>query len=157
MSQARRVLEGVFAARCLATLPASAASQFGTEDLFWKTAVLHSHHVASSSELGLHDQDLNSWHTGTAKYLLLGDSVLPGNTQEPVEAAEVKLVQFLEVSPVACPGLAAIQQGWEDYSSVDSNLCCLRDTALTPNSCRQAPKCAAGLGKSTRDFGVEAT
>ena len=47
----------------------------------------------------------------------------------------MELVQFLEVSPVACLGLAAIQQGWEDYSSVDGNLCCLRDTALTPNSC----------------------
>ena len=69
----------------------------------------------------------------------------------------MELVQFLEMSPVACPGLAAIQQGWEDYSSVDSNLRCLRDTALTPNSCPQAPKCAAGLGQSTRDFGVEAT
>ena len=46
-----------------------------------------------------------------AKYLLVGDSVLPGNAQEPAEAAEVELVQFLEVSPVACPGLTAIQQG----------------------------------------------
>ena len=81
------------------------------------------------------------------------DSALPGNAQEPAELAEVELVQFLGVSPVACPGLAAIQQGWEDYSSVDSNLRCL----LTPNSCRQVLKCAAGLGQSTRDFGVEAT
>ena len=60
---AQGVLEGVFVALCLATLPASAASQFGTEDLFWKTAVLHSHHVASPSELGLYDQDLNTWNS----------------------------------------------------------------------------------------------
>ena len=150
---AQRVLEGVFVVLCLATLPASAASQFGT-DLFWKMAVLHSHHVASPSELGLHDQDLNTWHAGTAKYLLVGDSVLPVNAQEPAEAAEVELVQFLEVSSVACLGLTAIQQGWEDYSSVDSKLRCLGDTALPPNSCPQAPKCAAGLGQSTGDFGV---
>ena len=52
MSQARRVLEGVFVALCLASLTASAASQFRTEDLFWKTAVLHSYHVARPSELG---------------------------------------------------------------------------------------------------------
>ena len=58
---AQGVLEGVLVALCLATLPASAVSQFGT-DLFWKTAVLHSHHVASPSDLGLHDQDLNTWH-----------------------------------------------------------------------------------------------
>ena len=116
------------------------------ENLFWKTAVLHSHHVASPSELGLHDQDLNTWHAGTAKYLLVGDSVLPGNAQKPAEAAEVELVQFLEVSAVACPGLAAIQRGWEDNSTVDSKLRCLGHTALTPNSCPQAPKCAAGLG-----------
>ena len=90
---AQRVLEGVFVALCLATLPAIAASQFRTEDLFWKTAVLHSHHVASPSELGLHDQDLNTWHAGTVKYLLVGDSVLPGNAQEPAEAADVELVQ----------------------------------------------------------------
>ena len=88
----QRVLEGVFVALCLATLPSSAASQFRTENLFWKTAVLHSHHVASPSELGLHDQDLNTWHAGTAKYLLVGDSVLPGNAQVPAEAAEVELV-----------------------------------------------------------------
>ena len=110
---AKRVLEGVFVALCLASLPASAASQFGTEDLFWKTAVLHSHTVTIPSELCLHDQDLNTWHAGTAKYLLVGDSVLPGNAQEPAEATEVELVQFLEVSPVAYPGLAALQQGWE--------------------------------------------
>ena len=151
---AQRVLEGIFVARCLAPLPASAANQFRTEDLFWKTDVLHSHHVASPCELGLHDQDLNTWHAGTAKYLLVGDSVLSGNAQEPAEAEEVELVQFLAVSAVACPGLAAIQQGWEDYSSVDSKLRCLGDTALTPNSCPQAPKCAAGLGQSTGDFGV---
>ena len=88
-----RVLEGVFVALCLAPLPASAVSQFRTEALFWKTAVLHSHHVASPSELDLHDQDLNTWHAGTAKYLLVGDSVLPGNAQEPAEAADVELVQ----------------------------------------------------------------
>ena len=74
-----------------------------------------------------------------------------------MEAAEVELVQFLEVSPVACLGLAAIQQGWEDYSSVDSSLRCLHDTALTPKSCRKVLKCAAGLGQLTGDFGVEAT
>ena len=73
---AQRVLEAVFVALCL----------------FWKTAVLHSRHVASPSELGLHDQDLNTWHTGTAKYLLVGDSVLPGNAQEHAEVAEVELV-----------------------------------------------------------------
>ena len=61
------VLEGVFVALCLATLPVSAASQFRTEDLFWKAAVPHSHHVASPSELGLHDQDLNTRRAGTAK------------------------------------------------------------------------------------------
>ena len=76
--------------------------------------------------------------SGTAKYLLVGDSVLPGNAQEPVEAAEVEMVQFLEVSAVACPGLAAIQPGWEDYSCVDSKLRCLDDTALTSNSCPRA-------------------
>ena len=96
----QRVLEGVFVTLCPATLPASAASQFRTEDLFRKTAVLHSHHVASPSELGLHDQDLNTWHAGTAKYLLIGDSVLPGNAQEPAEAAEVELAQFLEAAEV---------------------------------------------------------
>ena len=58
--------------------------------------------------MGLHDQDLNTWHAGRAKYLLVGDSVLSGNAQEPAEAAEVELVQFLEVSTVACPGLSAI-------------------------------------------------
>ena len=129
-------------------------NQFRAEDLSWKTAVLHSHHVASPSELGLHDQDLNTWHAGTAKYLLVGDSVLSGNAQEPAEAAEMEHVQFLEMSAVARPGLAAIQQGREDYSSVDSKLRCLGDTALTPNSCPQAPKCTAGLGQSTGDFGV---
>ena len=107
--------------------------------------------MASPSELGLHDKDLNTWHAGTAKYLLVGDSVLPGNAQE---AAEVELVQFLEVSAVACPGLAAIQQGWEAYSFVDSKLRCLGDTALTPNSCPQVPKYAAGLGQSKGDFVV---
>ena len=126
--------------------------QNSLEDLFWKTAVLHSHHVASRFELCFHDQDRNTWHAGTVKYLLVGDSVLPGNAQEPAEAAEVELVQFLKVSAVACPGLAAIQRGWEDYSSADSKLRCLGDTALTPNSCPEAPKCAAGLGQS--DFGV---
>ena len=145
-----RVVDGVFVALCLATLPAGAMSQFRA-DLFWKTAVLHSHHVASPSELCLHDQDLNTWHAGTAKYLLVGDSVLPGNAKEP---AEVELVQFLEVSAVACPGLAAIQQGWEDHSSVDGKLRCLGDTAFRPNSCSQPPKCAAGIGQSTGDFGV---
>ena len=98
---AQGVLEGVFAALCLATLPASAANQFRTKDMFWKTAVLHSHYVASPSELCLHDQDLNTWHVGAAKYLLVGDSALPGNAQEPAEAAEVELVQFLEVYAVA--------------------------------------------------------
>ena len=88
MSQARIVFERVFVALFLAPLPASAASQFRA-DLFWKMDVLHSHHVASPSELGLHDQDLNTWHAGTAKYLLVGVSVLPGNAQEPAEAAEV--------------------------------------------------------------------
>ena len=142
ISQARKeFLRESFMVFCLATLPASAASQFRTEDLFWKTAVLHSHHVASPSDLGHHDQDLNTWLVGTARYLLVVDSVLPGNAQEPAEAAEVELVQFLEVSAVACPGLSARQQGWEDYSSVDSKLRCLGDTALTPNSCPQAPKC----------------
>ena len=37
----------------------------------------------------------------------------------------MELVQFLEVSAVACPGLAATQQGWGDYSSVGSKLRCL--------------------------------
>ena len=91
VTDAKKVLEGVFVALCLASLPASAASQFGTEDLFWKTAVLRSHPVTSPSELGLYDQDLNTSHAGTAKYLLVGDSVLPGNAQEPAEAAEVEL------------------------------------------------------------------
>ena len=104
--------------------------------------------------MGLHDQDLNTWHAGMAKYLLVGDSVLSGNAQEPAQAEEMELAQFLAVSAVACPGLAAIQPGWEDYSSVDSKLRCLGDTALPPNSCPQAPKCAAGLGQSTGDFGV---
>ena len=52
-------------------------------------------------------------------------TVLPGNAQEPAEAVEVELVQFLEVSPVTCSGLTATQQDWEDYSSVDSNLHCM--------------------------------
>ena len=137
MSQVHRVLEGVFVELCLAPLPVIAASQFRTEDLFWKIAVLYSHHMASPSELGLHDQDLNTWHAGMVKYLLVGDSVLSGNAQERAEAAELELVQFLEVSAVACPGLT----GWEDFKSVDGKLCCLGDTVLTPNSCRQAPKC----------------
>ena len=81
--------------------------------MFWKTAVLHSHQVASPSELGLHDQDLNTWLAGTAKYLLVGNSVLPGNAQEP---AEVELVQFLEEFAVACPGLAALQLCIQQYS-----------------------------------------
>ena len=138
-----RVLEGVFVALCLAPLPASAVSQFRAEALFWKTAVLHSHHVASPPELEL-ERRSTSWLV----------TVLPGNAQEPAEAAEVELVQFLEVSAVACPGLAVTQQGWEDYSPVGSKLRCLGDTALTPNSCPQAPKCAADLGQSTGDFGV---
>ena len=62
------------------------------------------------------------------KYLLVGDSVLPGNSQEP---AEVEHVQFLEECVVACPGLAAIQQGWEAYSFVDSKLRCLGDCFST--------------------------
>ena len=46
---AQRVLEGVFVALCprLPPLPGSAASQSRAEDLFWKTALLHSHHVAA--------------------------------------------------------------------------------------------------------------
>ena len=58
----------------------------------------------------------------------------------------MEMVQFLEVFAVACPGFTAIQQGLEDYSSVDSELRCLGDTAFMPYSCTQAPKCAAGLG-----------
>ena len=73
---AQRVLEGVFVVLCLAPLPVSATSHFRAEDLFWKIAVLHSHNVASPSELGLCDQDLNTWHAGMVKYLLVGDSVL---------------------------------------------------------------------------------
>ena len=81
---ARGVLDGVFVTLYMPpppppAPPASAANQLRAEDLFWKTAVLHSHHVASPSELGLHDQDLNTWLAGTAKYLLVDDSVLPGN------------------------------------------------------------------------------
>ena len=142
---AQRVLEGVFVALCLATLPASAVNQFRKEDLCWKTAVLHSHHVASPSELGLHDQDLNTWHAGTVKYLLVGDSVLPGNAQEPAEAAEVELVQFLEVTSVTCPGLAAIQQGWEDYSAVDSKLRCLGDTRSRQTRVHRGPNTLLAL------------
>ena len=130
-------------------MPASSASQVGP-DLFWKTAVLHSHRVASPPELDLHDQDLNTRHAGTVKYLLVGDSDLPENAQEP----EVELVQFVDVSAVVCPGLAAIQQGSEDYSFIDSKLRCVGNTALTTNS---APKCAAGLGQSAGDFGVKTT
>ena len=93
---ARRVLEGVFVALCLATLPAIATSQFRTENLFLEDGCPHSHRVASRFELCFHDQDLNTWHAGTVKYLLVRDSVLPGNAQEPAEAAEVALVQFLQ-------------------------------------------------------------
>ena len=70
----------------------------------------------SPSELGVHDQDINTWHAGTAKYLLVGDSVFPGNAQVPAEAAEVELVQFLEEFAVACPGLAALQLCIQQYS-----------------------------------------
>ena len=86
---AQRVLEGVFVALCLSTLPCECREpvRFRAEDLFWKTAVLHSHLVASPCELGLHDQDINTWHAGTVKYLLVGDSVLPGNAQEPADGS----------------------------------------------------------------------
>ena len=94
MSQARREFLRVFVALCLAPPPACDC----LEPVQSRRSVLedgcpHSHHVASPSELCFHDQDLNTWHPGTAKYLLVGDSVLPGNAQEPAEAADVELVQ----------------------------------------------------------------
>ncbi|KAL8574377.1 hypothetical protein ACOMHN_062890 [Nucella lapillus] len=56
----QRVFEGVRISLDLAPLSASAPSQFGAEDLHWKTAVLHPHHVTGPSQLSIYDNSLDA-------------------------------------------------------------------------------------------------
>ena len=55
------------------------------------------------------------------------------------------MVQFLEVFAAACPGLAAIQQCWEDYSSVDSKLRCLGDKYSSQTRVHRRPNALLAL------------
>ena len=75
-----------------------------------------------------------------AKNLMACHAVLPMDIQESVKAAEVELVELLDMATVADPCFGAIEQGCQNYSSVDGNLCFLCEATLnhTPvQSCQK--------------------
>ena len=69
----------------------------------------------------------------------------------------MELIQLFDVSAIACPGFAAIQQGCKDYSPVDCDPCCLSYASLAPHPVAQAAKCTASLGQTAGYFFVQGT
>ena len=74
------------------TIPCS-SGQLREEDHLGKPHVIHSDYVSDPPELGLHNECFNPRHHGSAKYLTVGDSVLPGDAQDPSLASEVELME----------------------------------------------------------------
>ena len=134
-----------------------ARGQFRAEELPWKTIVLHAHYVAKPSELRLHDHGLNARQLCSSENVLVCHSVIPGYAQDFAETAEMELIQLFDVSAIACPGFAAIQQGCKDYSPVDCDPCCLSYASLAPHPVPQAAKCTASFGQTAGYFFVQGT
>ena len=133
---AQRVLEGVFVALCPRLPPPECRQPVQSG-----RSILEDGSPPFSSRGRLSDV-IETSHT---KYLLVGDSVLP---QEPTEVEHVQFHMSRSRSHTARLGGLQLCR---------HKLRCLGDTALTPNSCKQATECADGIGQSTGDFGVKAT
>ena len=77
--------------------------------------------------------------------------VSPADMEEPVQAIEVKLVEFLDMSAVHIPCLTGIQKGWENNSLVHFELCvcvCAERPFIFPDIFAWSAECSTCFGKS---------
>ena len=82
--------------------------ELSMEQLFWESAVVHASDMTWPAKLCLVQHGLNASELSPAKDLLVWHMVLPADTENFVKAAQLKLVQFLGMPPVASPRLAAV-------------------------------------------------
>lgn len=64
------------------------------------------------------------------------------------------MVQLLFVTSVSSPGLAAEQEGGEDYWSVNFEFGGKVNSSLLPNCLPEPPKRTAGFGNSVADLDI---
>ena len=80
------------------------------EQLFWESAVVHTGDMSCPAKLCLVQHGFNASELSPAKDLLVWHMVLPADTENFAKAAQVELVQFLGMPPVASSSLAAVQE-----------------------------------------------
>ena len=84
--------------------------QLTVEDRLGDPRVWHSGNVPCPASLRLaHDGD-DAWGSCSLQNFSVWDHVLPANVENTAEAAEMKLLHQLFVSPVDGPGLTSVEQ-----------------------------------------------
>ena len=73
--------------------------------------IIHPQHMASPAQLGLVKIGVNAQELSMVKDLSNRDPLSSLDMEKPVQAFQVKLVEFLDMSVVHSPHLTGIQKG----------------------------------------------
>ncbi|VDM00210.1 unnamed protein product [Schistocephalus solidus] len=112
-----RFLQGVLIASFLTFLSVSTRSDISVENSFGKSLVVHSHQVASTSQLHLPQHGVDAEDSGSLQDFHVQDPLWPSQLQYSAEAAEMEVIQI--------PGLVRV-----DGSGFRSVKECLQDDGL---------------------------
>ena len=82
---------------------------------------------------------------GTVQYVAVGDTILPGDAEDTLEAPLVEGVESALLAHVCCPRFAAIEEGAQHTGLVDSHLGVLSEHLIFPYSFGQLGHSACGF------------
>lgn len=82
----------------------------------------HPNDMSQPTQLVLGDGCLNTHTACFAEYLCMRYSVLPGDPQNTLQAANVEMLHGLDVSAVSDPGFTTVEEGGDADSLVDTDL-----------------------------------
>ncbi|VDL92420.1 unnamed protein product [Schistocephalus solidus] len=110
----QRFLQSVLVASFLTSLLASTNSDISVEKLFEKSLVVHSHQVATPSQLHLPQHGVDAEDSGPLQDFRVRDPVLPSQLQYSAEAFEMEVIQLPGLVRVDGPGLRSVKECRQD-------------------------------------------
>ena len=84
--------------------------ELAIEDLAGESLGGHADYIAHPTQVSLGKVHIDAGCVDAVKDVHMRDSVLPGHTQDPLQAADVKCLKRSYVPVVWCPGFRAIQR-----------------------------------------------
>ena len=100
----------IIVSQARAACGSSAQSQIVLEDVFWNATILHTADMTQPSQSALSKQSVHTGKTSTSQDITVGYSVLPGYSQDTVDASQVEWVEHFLLPGIRSPCLAAIPQ-----------------------------------------------